>query len=47
MLKTNETALIIIDVQGKLSKIMHQSVEMIQHLEALIQGVKLLDIPIL
>lgn len=47
MLKTDETALIIIDVQGKLSKIMHQSVEMIQHLEALIQGVKLLDIPIL
>lgn len=42
-----ETALIIIDVQGKLSKIMHESVEIIQNLETLIQGAQLLDIPIL
>lgn len=46
-MKTDETALIVIDVQGKLSKIMHESVEIIQNLEALIQGAQLLDIPIL
>lgn len=47
VLKVNDTALVIIDVQGKLSEIVHQSNEVIHNLEALIQGVKLLDIPIL
>lgn len=47
MLKVDETALVIIDVQGKLAKIMHQSGEMLRNLERLIKGAQLLDIPIL
>ena len=47
MLKVDDTALVIIDVQGKLAKIMHQSKEVIKNIETLIQGAKLLDIPVL
>jgi len=47
MLKVDETALVIIDVQGKLAKIMHQSKELFINLERLIQGAHLLHIPIL
>lgn len=46
MLKINETALVIVDVQGKLAKIMHQSKETLTNIQRLIQGVQLLDIPI-
>lgn len=47
MLKVDDTALVVIDVQGKLSKIMHQSSEVLNNIEKLIQGAKLLDIPVL
>ena len=47
MLKIDDTALVIIDVQGKLAKIMHQSKEVVKNIETLIQGAKLLDIPVL
>lgn len=47
MLKIEETALVIIDVQGKLAKIMHQSNELLHHIEKLIKGAQLLEIPIL
>ena len=47
MLKVDDTALVVIDVQGKLAKIMHQSQEMLENLSKIIQGAKLLDIPIL
>lgn len=46
MLKIDETALVIVDVQGKLAKIVHQSKELLANLENLIKGAQLLDIPI-
>ncbi|MEI3607159.1 hydrolase [Pseudogracilibacillus sp. SE30717A] len=47
MLKIDNTALVLIDVQGKLAKIMHQSKELLVNLERLIQGAHLLEIPII
>src|SRR5690625_4492826 len=47
MIEVKYTALVIIDVQGKLSKIMHQSKEVLKNIEILIQGAKLLEIPVL
>lgn len=47
MLKIEDTALIVIDVQGKLAKIMHQSSEILRSIENLIKGAQLLNIPIL
>src|SRR5690625_6753485 len=47
ILEIKDTALVIIDVQGKLSKIMHQSKEVLKNIEILIQGAKLLEIPVL
>lgn len=47
MLKIDDTALVIIDVQGKLAKVMHQSKEVISNIESLIKGAQLLEIPIL
>ena len=47
MLNVNDTALVIIDVQGKLARIMYQSKELLANLENLIKGARLLDIPIL
>lgn len=47
MLNVDDTALVIVDVQGKLAKIMHQSQELLNNISNLIQGAKLLDIPIL
>src|SRR5699024_5450472 len=47
MLKVEETALVVVDVQGKLAKIMHQSNELLANMERIIQGAHLLDIPIL
>lgn len=47
MLNVNDTALVIIDVQGKLARIMYQSKELLANLEKLIKGARILDIPIL
>lgn len=47
MLKIDDTAIVIIDVQGKLAKVMHQSKEVLKNIENLIQGAKLLEIPVL
>jgi len=47
MLKIDETALVLIDVQGKLAKIVHQSKEILDNLENLIKGAQLLDLPII
>lgn len=46
LLKINDTALVIVDVQGKLAKIMHQSKEILANVQTFIQGAQLLDIPI-
>ena len=47
MLTKTTTALIIIDVQGKLARLMHDRDELFRSLEILIQGVQLFDIPII
>lgn len=47
MLQIDDTAFVIVDVQGKLAKIMHESEALLTQLEKLIQGVKVLGIPVL
>jgi len=47
MLQVDDTALVIVDVQGKLAKIMHQSQELLTNISNMIQGAKLLNIPVL
>jgi len=46
---TNErkTAIVLIDIQGKLAQIMHNSEELFKNIEILIKGAQLLDIPII
>ena len=41
-----KTAIVLIDVQGKLAEIMYESDKLIDSLEILIKGAQLLDIPI-
>lgn len=47
MLKVENTALVVIDVQGKLAKIMHHSGELLRSIENLIKGAQLLNVPII
>ena len=47
MLDIDKTALVIIDVQEKLSRVMHEKENLFQNLQKLIKGLKLLDIPII
>jgi nicotinamidase-related amidase len=47
MLKRDDTALIVIDVQGKLARMMHDKDVLFQNLERLIKGAQILGIPIL
>ncbi|GIU48166.1 MULTISPECIES: hydrolase [Shewanella] len=47
MLTTQQSVLVIIDVQGKLAQVMQQSPELHKQLGILIQGAQLFDIPIL
>lgn len=47
MLKIDDTALILVDVQGKLASIMHDSEELLANLSKLVQGANLLDVPII
>lgn len=47
MLKIDDTAFILIDVQGKLARMVNESAAVISNLESLIQGMKVLGIPII
>ena len=47
MLESNNTILVIIDVQGKLAQIMHDRENLVKNLQILISGAKLLEIPII
>jgi nicotinamidase-related amidase len=47
MLKPDNTALVLIDVQGKLASLMHQREQLYRNLEILIRGAQVLDLPIL
>lgn len=46
MLKNGETAFVLIDVQGKLAEIVHESKQMIENLRTLIQAMKIMEVPI-
>ncbi len=47
MLSVKDTALLLIDIQEKLIRVMHEKEQLIDNLQKLIQGIKVLDIPIL
>lgn len=47
MLKQENTGLILIDVQGKLARIVNESEKLVQNLEKLIKGCQILSIPII
>ncbi|MHC8516164.1 isochorismatase family protein [Sporosarcina sp. ITBMC105] len=47
MNKREQTVFVLVDVQGKLSEIVHESVKMLTNLRKLIQGLQVLGIPTL
>jgi nicotinamidase-related amidase len=47
MLKPDNTALILIDIQGKLASLMHQREQLYRNLEILLKGAQVLELPIL
>jgi len=47
MLNSNNTVLVIIDVQGKLARIMHDAEDLFKNIAMLIKGARLLDVPII
>lgn len=47
MLKQERTVFILIDVQGKLARIMHESERLLNNLEKLLRGLRKLEIPII
>lgn len=46
MLEAENTQLVIVDIQGKLARIVHESEELIQNARILIQAAEILNIPI-
>ncbi len=46
MLNREDTILVVVDVQGKLAQLMHDKSELFENLRRMIQGAKILDIPI-
>lgn len=47
MLEINNCCLIIVDIQGKLAQLMHDKEALFKNVRILIQGVKILEIPVL
>lgn len=47
MLEQTKTGLIVVDVQGKLARMMHDSEQLIGNIVRLIEGCKALDLPII
>lgn len=47
MLSKGNTGLIVVDVQGKLATLMHESDSLIENITKLVKGAKALDLPIL
>ncbi len=47
MLKSENTALVFIDVQGKLAQLMHKKQFFFENLKNVVKGVQVLDIPII
>ena len=47
MLKSENTALIVVDVQGQLAQLMHEKQALFENLQKIIKGVQIMGIPIL
>ena len=47
MLNSKNTVLVIIDVQGNLARIMQNAETLFQNMAILIQGARLLDVPVI
>lgn len=47
MLKTDSTALLIVDIQGKLAQLMHEKDLLFENVKKLIRGIQALQIPII
>jgi nicotinamidase-related amidase len=47
MLNVDNTALLVIDVQGKLAQLMHQKESLFANLEKIIRGAQVLEVPII
>ncbi len=47
MLRTDETAVVIIDVHGKLATLMHEREELYRNLQILVRGARILELPVL
>lgn len=47
MLNINQTALVLVDYQGKLATIMHGNEDLLEKMVSLVKGIQLLDIPII
>lgn len=47
MLKKENTVLVIVDVQGKLAQLMHEKEKLYENLQKIIQGAKILNLPII
>lgn len=47
MLDLNNTALLVIDVQGKLAQLMHQKEVFFANVERMVRGAQILDVPII
>ncbi len=47
MLKTDQTVLVVIDVQGKLAQVMHEKEALFANLEKIIKGAQVLGLPLI
>jgi nicotinamidase-related amidase len=47
MLQREDTILVVVDVQGKLAQLMHHKSELFENLRRMIQGARILGVPIL
>ncbi len=47
MLSENDTVLVVVDVQGKLARLMYKKDNLFRNIRTLIQGVKLFEIPVI
>jgi hypothetical protein len=47
MLTTDQTVLVLIDIQGKLAQLMHARETLFDNLQRLVKGVRVLGVPIL
>lgn len=47
MLKTEDTGLLLVDIQGKLAQLMHDRTLLFENLQKLVKGIRVLGVPVL